>query len=80
MPLRVKIGYRLAALKRSLGALGAEVSRDGSARDIVLIVLAWFVILCIEDFTPSHDETSAIFNTIFEVQFSFEGGRMMHRA
>jgi hypothetical protein len=71
VPTSVKIGYRLDALKKSLATLLGESSRAGTSRDIAVVWFVWFLILCVEKYTPRDSLHSNIFNCIFEICSAF---------
>lgn len=74
VPVRARVAFRLAAFRRSVRALLGELAwgRGSSfAREIGCVVLAWFVILSFEPFRPESEQTSAIFNVIFEACSAF---------
>jgi hypothetical protein len=67
LPLKVKVGYRLAALKRSLLSLGQSSIAATGSRDLAIVWAMWFLILASERYTPDDANNSAIFNVVFEV-------------
>lgn len=71
VPTSVKIGYRLDALKKSLSTLTSESSRSGMSRDVATIWFVWFLVLCVEKYTPDSSIHSNIFNCIFEICSAF---------
>ena len=74
VPVRARVEFRLTAFKRSVRALVGELawgSGSSFAREVGCVVLAWFVILSFEPFRPESEQTSAIFNVIFEACSAF---------
>ena len=70
IPFSKRVGYRLFAFRHSLSTLLDDFSshRTSFAREVGAVVAAWFLILCMENYTPDQDINSAIFNVIFEVK------------
>lgn len=67
IPFAKKITYRLQELRVSFHFLIQHALQQSMAREIGSLWLAWFVILCIEKFSPESDGHDDIFNTLFEV-------------
>jgi hypothetical protein len=70
VPVRARVAARLAALGASWRGLLAEARGSRSlGRELAVLWLAWFLVLCAERFTPTGHgaEGNAIFSSLFEL-------------
>jgi Trk-type K+ transport system membrane component len=68
--MRVRVTARVNALAASWRGLIAEARENRFlGRELAVIWLAWFLVLCVEKFTPSGEgaEGNAIFSSLFEL-------------